>query len=348
MNSAGETNPPAARFTLKSAQFRREREPSWRELEALLERAESRGLESLAHDEVNRLPTLYRGVLGSLSVARAISLDRNLLDYLTNLAARAYLVVYAGRRRPREAVIDFVSGRFPRIVRGFGAFLGLALFCLAAGVLCGFLLTREDPERYRSFVAPALAHGRTFEAPTDSLRAVLYRSPGSGDVLHLFATFLFSHNATIGMLCLALGFAAGFPVAFLLFQNGIMLGAMAALYASRGLGIEFWAWVLPHGVTELLAIALCGMAGFVFGAAIIFPGERSRLENLSRRGRDAGLAVLGAVGLFFVAALFEGFFRSLVKDVPARWTVAIAMLVLWTLYFGFVGRGHGHAGRDAS
>ncbi len=326
------------RFTLKSAQFRREREQSWRDLEALLERIESHGLESLGHDEVNRLPTLYRGVLGSLSVARAISLDRNVLEYLTHLASRAYLVVYAGRRRPREAVTDFVAARFPRLVRGFGRFLALALLCLVAGVLCGFLLTRDDPERYRSFVSPMVAQGRTFDAPTDSLRAVLYHAPTGADLLHLFSTFLFSHNASVGILCLALGFAAGFPVAFLLFQNGLVLGAMAALYASRGLGGEFWAWVLPHGVTELLAVALCGMAGFVFGAAIVLPGEQTRLENLSRRGRDAGLVVLGAVGLFFIAALFEGFFRSLVKDVSVRWTVAVAVFVLWTAYFGWAGR----------
>jgi uncharacterized membrane protein SpoIIM required for sporulation len=168
---------------------------------------------------------------------------------------------------------------------------------------------------------------------------VLYRTPGRADMLHFFATFLFSHNATIGILCLALGFAAGFPVAFLLFQNGLLLGSMAALYASRGLAGQFWAWVLPHGVTELLAVALCGMAGFVFGGAILFPGERSRLENLARRGREAGLAVLGAVAMFFLAALLEGFFRSLVKDVPVRWSVAVATLVFWVGYFGWVGRG---------
>jgi hypothetical protein len=48
--------------------------------------------------------------------------------------------------------------------------------------------------------------------------------------------------------------------------------------------------------------------------------------------------VLGAVILFFAAALIEGLFRQLVHSVPIRWSVAGATLLLWILYFGFLGR----------
>jgi uncharacterized membrane protein SpoIIM required for sporulation len=140
------------------------------------------------------------------------------------------------------------------------------------------------------------------------------------------------------MLCFALGFAAGVPVVLLLFYNGLILGAMAALYSGRGLGLEFWAWILPHGVTELLAVCLCGMTGLVFGMAVVFPGERSRLDNLARRGREAALAVVGAVLMLFVAAGIEGLFRQLVHDTTVRWSVAMATLAFWIWYFGFVGR----------
>ena len=48
---------------LKSAQFRREREGVWRELEALVARAERQGVGSLDGDSLARLPTLYRATL---------------------------------------------------------------------------------------------------------------------------------------------------------------------------------------------------------------------------------------------------------------------------------------------
>ncbi|MBI5170260.1 MAG: stage II sporulation protein M [Candidatus Eisenbacteria bacterium] len=329
------------RFPLKSAQFRREREASWRELEELLDRIDEGGLRHLDHDEARRLPTLHRMVTSSLSVARAISLDQNLLEYLTHLACRSHLIVYAGRREPLRAFAAFFGTRLPRLVRAQWRFVALAAGCFVLGLVTGWLLVHADPTRFYSFVPNSMAGSRTPEASDAELRAALHAQT-TNDWLAAFASFLFGNNARVGMLCLFVGFAAGVPVAFVLFQNGLSLGAMAALYASRGLGTEFWGWVLPHGVTELLAAFLCGASGFVFGTSLLFPGRASRLENLSRRGRAAGLVVLGAVGLFFVAALFEGFFRQLVHATPVRYATAAAMTLVWIGYFGFAGRKGAH------
>ncbi len=65
-----------------------------------MRRVERRGVRSLSLDELQRLPILYRAALSSLSVARTIALDRNLLLYLENLALRAYLAVYGPRVEP--------------------------------------------------------------------------------------------------------------------------------------------------------------------------------------------------------------------------------------------------------
>lgn len=325
-------------FELRSAEFRREREDSWKELESLVDRAEKRGLRNLAPDDLEKLPTLYRGAVSALSVARAISLDRNVLDYLTSLASRAYVAVYATKRPPLEAILEFFTGRLPSAFRRFAGFVGASVALMALGVVCGYLLTAADMERYYSFVPESMSQGRDPGASTEELREVLYDSKTATEKLTGFASFLFTHNAKVGILCFALGFAAGVPVVFLLFYNGLLLGAMTALYSSRGLGLEFWAWVLPHGVTELLAVCLCGAAGLAIGSSLVFPGSYSRLENLGRKGRQAALLVLGAVVMLFLAALIEGFFRQLVHDEAARWSVAAATLVAWTLYFARVGR----------
>ena len=70
---------PARRaVVLKSSEFRKGREKSWRELETLIGRIDRSGIRALAGDELERLPLLYRSALSSLSVARSIALDRNL------------------------------------------------------------------------------------------------------------------------------------------------------------------------------------------------------------------------------------------------------------------------------
>jgi len=96
---------------LKSYAFRRERERTWRELEVLVAKTESGGVRSLTPNEVMRLPGLYRASLSSLSVARSISLDRNVLEYLEALAARAYFCVYGARSAcPRRSPVSSGPG----------------------------------------------------------------------------------------------------------------------------------------------------------------------------------------------------------------------------------------------
>ena len=72
-------------LVLKSQRFRSEREADWKRLENLLALLESGRRRALSADDVIALPVLYRATLSSLSVARSISLDRNLVDYLESL-----------------------------------------------------------------------------------------------------------------------------------------------------------------------------------------------------------------------------------------------------------------------
>lgn len=323
----------------RSVAFRREREASWQELERLVRQAGRQGITSLSAAETARLPTLHRAATSALSVARAISLDRNLVEYLESLTARSFGCVYAPRTPARAAAVELLAHRFPRAVRSLRRLVAVAALCLLAGTLTGFLLTRADPERYFSFVPEGLAAGRDPGASTETLRDALYTTPGSpGEMLTAFSSFLFTHNAQVAILCFALGFAAGLPVIFLLLQNGFLLGAMAQLYASRGLSTEFWAWILPHGVTELGAIVLCGAAGLRLGQALVFPGRLSRLDNLALQGRAMAVVLAGCVAMLFVAALFEGYFRQLVHDVSLRYAMAGLLTACWGLYFLRAGR----------
>jgi uncharacterized membrane protein SpoIIM required for sporulation len=325
---------------LKSHVFRREREAGWRELEELLGRAERRGgIRNLTLAQLGRLPMLYFATLSSLSVARNISLDRNLLAYLESLCSRAYLVVYGVRASFWGAIADFFGARLPQAVRAIWAAVALSLLAMLAGTAAGYGLTIADSDWFYSFVDVELAGGRTPTASTESLRSVLFDGEEADvEELSAFSTFLFTHNARIGMLCFALGFALGVPTIFLLIQNGLMLGAFVALYASRGLGVELLGWLLIHGVTELLAIVLCGGAGLMLGYAVAFPGERSRLANLATHGRKSAVVVMGAVFMFLVAGLLEGLGRQLIDDTQTRWSIAGASLLIWAAYFAASGR----------
>ena len=159
---------PHTTITLKSSQFRKEREQSWQQLEQLLERVRRSGITSLPPDALERLPLLYRSVLSSLSVARAIALDRHLLLYLEDLSLRAYLVVYGPQTSIAEAVRRFLGHGLPAAVRSARWHIVIALVALLAGTVMGFMLTVGDEAWFSVFVPAPLnlpkdrsrSHGR--------------------------------------------------------------------------------------------------------------------------------------------------------------------------------------------
>lgn len=330
---------PAA-IALKSSQFRRGREASWRDLEGLIARAEKRGVAALSAAELERLPLLYRTALSSLSVARSIALDRNMLLYLESLAFRAFLAVYGPRISLLEGLADFLRRGFPAAVRRARWHLLLALLALLAGVAAGYLLVDADESWFSAILPAELAGGR---GPASTRQQLLDTEifepwPGPARSFALMANFLFSHNTLVGIVTFALGFAAGVPTLLLLTYQGVMLGAFLALHAHRGLTVDVLGWLSIHGVSELTAVMLCGAAGLVLADKVLFPGRYSRIESLALHGREAAQIAIGAMILFFVAGILEGGFRQLVASTPWRFAIGGATWLFWLAYFLFAGR----------
>ena len=315
-----------------SRRFRAVREPDWRRLEEILNSAERGSLKSLSDDDLLALPVLYRGALSSLSVARETSLDLELVTYLEGLSARAYFFVYGVRTTAGQRLKSFFAEDWPAAVRALGKETLAALALTIIGLSCGWLLVEADPAWFRAFVPTELAGGRDFNATPEYLRSTLYHEQGAGG-LSAFAAYLFTHNSRVCIFSFALGFMFGVPTAMLIIYNGATLGAMMALFASRGLGFELGGWLFIHGTTEFFAIVLAGAAGLKIGWAVVFPGEETRLAAAARAGRVAALAMGGVVVMLLVAGLLEGFGRQLITSDLARYAIGGTMLAGWLLYF---------------
>jgi uncharacterized membrane protein SpoIIM required for sporulation len=328
-------------LVLKSSEFRKGREESWRELEGLVGRVERRGVRALSLDELLRLPILYRAALSSLSVARTIALDRNLLLYLESLALRSFLAVYGPRASPLEGLRAFFGRELPAAVRSARWHILVATLCLLVGTVAGFMLTVQDEAWFSSFVPSGLSGGR---GPTSTRADLLNKEifapwPGAIEAFGIFANVLFSHNTMIGIMTFGLGMAAGIPTILLTVYQGMPLGAFLALHYDRELTIDFLGWLAIHGVTELGALILFAAGGLVIAEKILFPGRYSRIENLAMHGRLAAQMAVGGVLMLFAAAILEGGFRQLVQSTPLRFAIGLSVGALWLTYFCFGGRG---------
>ena len=156
---------------LRSAEFRRGREESWRELDDLVQRVEKRGINSVSADELQKMPLLYRSALSSLSVARSIALDRNLLRYLEGLTLRAYLVVYGPRTSLAAGLGRFLPARFPRRPCAGSAGTSWCPSPLSSiGLIAGYLIVNSDEEWFNAIVPDDLSGGRGPTVTAEELR----------------------------------------------------------------------------------------------------------------------------------------------------------------------------------
>ncbi len=317
--------------------FRTEREADWKRLEALLDLVEKKSPRRLTNEDLVELPRLYRATLSALSIARETSLDASMIAYLESLSTRAYFILYGCRESFWRQIGGFFAHGWPSAVRGIFSETLLIAALFFASAVAGYFLVLSDPAWFAAIIPSEMSGGRDMAASADHLRSTLYDRPKDGG-LEIFATYLFTHNAQISIMAFALGFAFGVATLFLIASNGILLGAMYAVFIPKGLGFGFTGWLLIHGSTELSAIILAGGAGLHIGRAVAFPGTRTRMAAAGEAGRRGALVMIGVVIMLLVAGLLEGFARQLITDDLARYAIAATMFAIWVGYFALIGR----------
>lgn len=320
---------------VNATRFRAAHEADWERLDKIVTAIEKRGVRGVPEQALLVLPVLYRSTLSSLSVARETSLDKSLVAYLEQLCTRAYFQIYGVPTSPMRQLGHFFARSWPRAVQGLWKETLVAFVLTAAGAIVAFLLVRSNPSWFYVLFPDGMAQGRDPTATAQFLKSTIYDGGGDSQqsALAFFATFLFTHNAQISILSFALGFAFCLPTAFLIVYNGLMLGALVQVFAAKGLAYGFIGWLMIHGTTELYAIMISGAAGFRIGLALAFPGRRSRADAAVEAGRSAATAMGGTVVMLAVAGLLEGIGRQTITSDTARYTIGVAMLLGWFLYF---------------
>ena len=227
----------------------------------------------------------------------------------------------------------------PQAARRSGVALIIGFLAMALGAVVGFVLFQRDPSWFYTFVPSGMADGRTPAASAEYLRSTLYDTTNqSGEMLSVFASFLFSHNTQIAILIFALGIFAALPSFILTFYNGLILGPFVAIFIDAGLGLDVFGWLSIHGVTELAAICVACAGGAQLGLAVLLPGRKTRRAALREKGRDAVKLMILAGLMLIVAGLVEGFLRQIIH--PTEWRLAIGwgLGLFWLSWLTLAGR----------
>ena len=233
------------------------------------------------------------------------------------------------------------SGAFLFLIEGFARCIArhwrmhaVSAALLLGGAMVAFFICINDVMAAYALSMPGDI--RQPGASREQLQAVLRGGRDSaGGEKFFFASFLFQNNLKVGLLSMASGVLGGVPTILLMLYIGMLLGSFVAVHYQAGITWEMWAWILPHGVTELGAIVLCGGVGLVLGRSIVRPGELSRGDSLRISGREAGRTAMGVALMLIAAAVIESYVRQSDLSTTGRLAFATATAVFWTLYIAY-------------
>lgn len=305
------------------------REAHWKQLDALLQRVERRGLKTLQADEVRQMASLYRSVSADLARAKTHGVSQTLQQDLQRLAARGYSQIYqSSRRQEWQSVLEFCRWGFPAVVQQTIAYTAIATALFLLGAAVAWWFAWRDPA-FLSLMVPESLIVQVRDRGELWMGAIVGIEP-------VASTNIMTNNLSVSFAAVAGGMTAGLYTTFLLVFNGLHIGAVATLVGQNNLAYPFWAFVLPHGALELPAIFFSGGAGLLIARAILFPGVYRRVDALRHYGLQAARLVYGIVPMLVLAGIIEGFFSP--NPAVPDGLKYLAGMGLFALLVGYCGR----------
>jgi uncharacterized membrane protein SpoIIM required for sporulation len=307
--------------------FVAEHQDAWSRLATL--EAKAYPVRKLSADELDELVSLYQRVSTHLSYARTYLPEPGLIARLTALVATANGIVYAQRGRGWRSITQFFTHTFPAAVWANKRFiLAAALLTFVPAVALGVWIANS----------PAAFEATAPDAVREAYINEDFESYYSSEAAAQFAAEVFTNNLRVSILAFAAGIFGCVLTAWILVQNGALVGVVAGLFASVGQQPKFWGLILPHGMLELSCVVIAGAAGLRLGWTLIDPGDRPRLAALAQGGRRCGAILVGLVLALAVAGLIEGFVTGRVSSTVLRVGIgAVAFAAFWA-YVVILGR----------
>ncbi len=305
----------------------------WREFSTLLVTAQRRGLRGLSESEVSDFVARYREVATDLARIKTAARGREIdsIFYVSRLVAGGHNLLYRERRLTSASAWEYLTYTVPREIRRSTGAIAIAALLLFGPAVIAYVAVARTPAVATEFIPQSM-----IDRAEDGVRRAKNEEgyvPDPELFRPVMSSEIIANNVQVTYIAFAGGMLAGLGTVAALVFNGISLGGVLGLYQSKGILPLILAFVAPHGVLELSAIAIAGGAGLLLGAALLIPGARTRRAALVEQGRRAIRLVAASTLLLVVAGTLEGF----VSPIPwwtlrEKLTVSAITAVLLALY----------------
>ncbi len=301
---------------VKEITFLKQNENKWLQFESFLSQKSGTDPDTIAD--------LFIQITDDLSYARTNYPKSKTVQYLNSLALKAHQQIYKNKKEDKGRILKFWKYELPLEFKKSHRqlFYSFLIFVISVGIGC---ISAANDESFVRLILGDTYVNQTLENIDKGDPMAVYKSMTSGEMF--FAITL--NNIYVSFLCFVMGVLLSVGTVYMLFKNGVMLGAFQYFFFQKGLLLQSSLVIWIHGTLEISAIVIAGAAGLTMGNSILFPGTYSRLDSFKQGSKQGVKIIIGLIPVFIMA----GFLESFVTRHTGMPVVLSMFIILFSLFF---------------
>lgn len=260
-----------------------------------------------------------------LAYSRTFYPNSKTTKYVNEMAVKVHQSIYKNQKERKSRILDFWTTEVPLLFYKHRIKLLASFIIFTLSIAIGALSASNDGTFIRLILGDQYVN-MTLENIKEGDPLGVYKS---ADQIQMFLQITIN-NIMVSIYAMLFGFLfTSIGTGFLLFRNGVMVGAFFTFLIQQGVGKTAFLTVMIHGTIELSAIVIAGCAGFVIGGGVLFPGTFSRLESFKQGAKDAVKISIGLIPIFVVAGFIESF---VTRHYQVHWLINLTIIVLSAIF----------------
>lgn len=307
---------------MREAAFLKSNNRKWKQFESLID---------AKNPNPDQIAELYTELNDDLAYAQTYYPESKTTGYLNSLIGKLHQTIYKNKKEERSRFITFWTQELPELVAANHRYLLYSFLIFSVSVMIGAVSAAFDDSYVRLILGDFYVN-MTLENIENGDPMAVYKDSGE---LGMFLGITLN-NIKVSFLTFMAGIISSFGTGYILFKNGIMLGAFQYFFHTKNLLFDSVLTIWIHGTLEISAIIIAGAGGMMMGNGILFPGTFSRLESFKSGAKKGMKLVIGLVPIFIMAGFLEGFVtRHTEWPIYIRASIIIISMLFIMAYFIF-------------
>lgn len=307
---------------MKEITFLKQNAEKWQEFEGLIS--------TKGKSNPDLMADLFIQLTDDLSYSKTHYPKAKTTQYLNSIAARVHQEIYKNKKEKKSRIVNFWKYELPFIFKNSHKQLLYAFIIFGISFLIGMISSIYDDSFLRLIVGDQYVN-ETLENIDKGDPMAVYKGMGQGNMF----TYITVNNIKVAFICFAFGALLSFGTGYVLFTNGVMVGAFQFFFYTKGVLLQSALVVWIHGTLEISAIVIAGCAGLTMGNSILFPGTYSRGVSFVNGAKQGVKIVVGLVPVFIVAGFLESFVTRY-SNMPMWLSLSIIGLSLTFIIWYFI------------